>query len=98
MAFRIIMSRRANEEIENAFDYYSLYSNDAPINFRVVIKDTFDTLRTYPFFGARYNDVRALKLKKFPYSLYFVVNEKHKTVKVLSCFHNKRNPHMRPQL
>ena len=97
MAYSIITSQRARKEIQNASDYYALYSNNAPTKFIDALNNTYETLEMYPFFGVRYNDVRALKLKKFPYSLYFVVNEKHKTVKVLSCFHNKRNPHQRPR-
>ncbi|HZJ80278.1 MAG TPA: type II toxin-antitoxin system RelE/ParE family toxin [Dysgonamonadaceae bacterium] len=97
MAFRIITSRRAKKEIENAINYYALYSNLAPINFSAVLKDAFDTLRAYPFFAVRYKNVRTLKLKGFPYSLYFIVNDKNNTVSILSCFHNKQSPYKRPR-
>lgn len=33
MAYKILISPRTQKEIENAIDYYSLYSNEAPINF-----------------------------------------------------------------
>ena len=98
MAYKIITSRRASKEIENAINYYALYSNDAPIDFSAVLKDAFDTLRTYPFFAVKYKNVRTLKLKGFPYSLYFIVNDKNNTVSVLSCFHNKQNPYKRPRV
>lgn len=88
---------RAQNEIANAVEYYALYSNDAPLKFITELNKTYDTLRAYPFFGVRYNNVCALKLKKFPYSLYFIINEKQRTVKVLSCFHNKKNPYKRPR-
>jgi plasmid stabilization system protein ParE len=39
MAYKIIVSPRAQKEIENAIDYYALYSVDAPINFIAVLKD-----------------------------------------------------------
>lgn len=96
MGYKIIVSPRAQKEIENAIDYYALYSADAPRNFITILKDTYGTLSTTPFFKVQYKNIRALKIKKFPYSLYFVINEEQNTVRILSCFHNKRNPNKRP--
>lgn len=89
--------QRARKEIKNAIDYYALDSNTAPTKFIDALNNTYETLERHPFFRVRYKNVRALKLKGFPYSLYFIVNEKQGTVRVLSCFHNKRNPHKRPR-
>lgn len=96
MAYKIIVSPRSQKEIDNAIDYYALYSVDAPINFIAALKEAYSTLETNPFFRIRYKNVRALKIKKFPHSLYFVINEEKNIVRVLSCFHNKRNPNKRP--
>ena len=95
MDYKVIVSPRAQKEIENAIDYYALYSSDAPVHFIAVLKEAYNILETNPFFIICYKNVRALKLRKFPYSLYFIINE-DKTIRVLSCFHNKRNPDKRP--
>ena len=97
MAYKIIVSPRAQKEIENAIDYYAQYSTNAPIYFITVLKEAYGMLEINPFFSVRYKNVRALKLKRFPYSLYFIINENKKTVRVLSCFHNKQNPSKRPR-
>lgn len=97
MAYKIIVSPRAQKEIENAIDYYALYSTDAPANFIAVLKEAYETLETNPFFRVRYKNVRALKIKRSPHSIYFVVNESQNIIKVLSCFHNKQNPNKRPR-
>ena len=97
MPYKIIVSLRAQSEIENAIDYYAQNSLYAPVNFIAVLKAAYKALGTTPFFGIRYKNVRSLKLKRYPYSLYFVINENKNTVKVLSCFHNKKNPDKRPQ-
>jgi len=98
MAYRIIISPRAQREIEHAVEYYGLHSADAPVNFIAVLRDAYATLLTNPFFRVRYKNVRALKLKRFPHSLYFIINESENTVRILSCFHKKRNPSKRPSL
>jgi toxin ParE1/3/4 len=41
MAYRIIVSPRAQKEIENAIEYYALYSYDAPRNFITLLKETY---------------------------------------------------------
>ena len=98
MAYNLIVSSRAQKEIANAVEYYALYSHDAPVKFITELNHTYDTLRTHPFFAVKYKNVRTLKLKGFPYSLYFIVNDKNNTVSVLSCFHNKQNPYKRPRV
>ena len=98
MAYKIFVSPRAQKEIENALDYYALYSADTPRKFIGALKETYAALELSPLFRIRYKNIRALKIKYFPYSLFFVVNDARKTVRVLSCFHNKRNPNKRPRV
>ena len=98
MAYKIIVSDRAQKEIENAIDYYSLYSVDAPQTFITILENSYNTLATSPFFKIRYKNIRAMKIKKFPYSLYFIIQETNKTVRILSCFHHKLNPKKRPKV
>jgi len=98
MAYRVIVSPRAQKEIEDAIDYYTVHSTDAPLNFIAQLKDSYDILEENPFSRIRYKNIRALKIKKFPYLLYFVVSKTKNTVRILSCFHNKRNPQKRPNV
>lgn len=96
MAYRIIVSPRAQNEIIEAIDFYSMHSVDAPNNFVLQLQKGYGALAINPFFRIYYKDVRALKIKKFPYSLYYTIDEAKNCVRVLSCFHNKINPKKRP--
>ncbi len=96
MVYKITVSPRAQKEIENAIDYYAFYSVHAPVNFVKALKEAYGTLETNPFFRIRYKNIRALKIKNFPHSLYFIINEDKHTVRVLSCFHNRLHPNRRP--
>ena len=98
MIYKIIISPRAQKEIENAIDFYYEKSIDAPKLFIKSLKGAYKTLEFNPFFKVHYKNIRALKIKKFPHSLYFTINEEKNIVRVLSCFHNKRNPEQRPKL
>lgn len=96
MVYKIIVSPRAQSEIIDAIDFYAVHSVDAPNNFILQLQKGYEILAINPFFRLQYKSVRALKLKKFPYSLYYTIDEKNSCVRVLSCFHNKRNPSKRP--
>jgi toxin ParE1/3/4 len=75
MAYRVIVSPRAQKEIENAIDYYALYSIDAPKHFVTTLKETYNILADNPFSRVRYKNIRAFKIRRFPYLLYFVIKE-----------------------
>ncbi len=96
MDYNIVVSVRAQKEIEKAFEHYMPNLENAPHNFIIQLESVYGTLKTNPFFRVRYKNVRALKIKKYPYSLYFVIYESQKKIRILSCFHNKRNPNKRP--
>ena len=98
MAYKIIVSPRAQKEIENAIDYYALYSTDAPSNFIAILKEAYAALSINPFSNrVRYKNIRAMKLAKFPYLLYYDINVVQNKVNLLACFHNKRDPNNRPR-
>lgn len=98
MAYNVIVSRRAQKEIENAIDYYAMYSVDSPGNFIASLKEAYDLLEITPLFRVRYKNVRALKIKRFPHTLYYIIDENKNRIRILSCFHNKRNPNKRPKI
>ena len=96
MAYKLIVSVRAQQEIENAIDYYTRRSTVAPSLFIDSLSRAYRLLEMNPFFGVQYKKVHVLKINRFPYSLYFTIDEQRELVKVLACFHNKLNPKKRP--
>jgi toxin ParE1/3/4 len=98
MAYRVTVAPRAQKEIEHAIDYYSLYSTSAPGDFIKALQQAYQNLETNPYFRIYYKNIRGLRIKRFPYVLFFTVNEQNQHVRILSCFHSKRNPGKRPEL
>ena len=97
MGFKIIISPRAQKEIEDAIDYYAIRSSDAPRDFIASLNDTYTILSINPYFRICYKNVRTIALNVFPFSLFYTVNEKENTIRLLSCFHFKLNPERRPK-
>jgi toxin ParE1/3/4 len=96
MEYKLIVSPRAQTEIEDAIDYYALYSSNASLTFIRMLKYAYKILETNPFFEVRYKNIRAIKISKYPYLLYFTINENERTVSIHACFNNKQNPSKRP--
>ncbi len=94
--YKISISARCQYEIEEAIEFYCLHSQIAPLNFIKTLENTYSNLSKNPSHQIRYKNIRSISLKKFPFSLYYTVNEKGKTIKILACFHNKKNPNKRP--
>lgn len=96
MEHKILISERAVKEIENAFDYYSDISRKIGDRFLLNLEKTFQKLGKNPYYEKRYKNIRSIKIHRFPYSIYFNIDEKNSVVKVLACFHQKLNPKKRP--
>jgi len=96
MEFNIRVSPRAQNEIDNAIEYYQNQSNQAPQKFLESLTASYSQLKTNPWFAKRYKNVRSLKLNRFPYSLFYIIMENNNTVEILACFHNKRHPRFNP--
>ena len=96
--YNIIVSPRALKEIDESINYYAVFSNKIPLLFVQAIETAFYTLNKNPYYAIRYKNVRGYKLKKFPYNLYYSINEAKQSVRILACYHNKRNPQQKPKL
>ena|GEM_PF-112202 len=96
MAYELRIHLRAQAEVEMAIEWYAEKSGKAPVLFIETLQNTYDSLKVNPFFQVRYKEVRSVKLRRFPFSLSFTIDDTKKIVHVLSCFHNHRNPGFLP--
>ncbi len=61
----VIVSSRAKKEIENAIEYYTLYSNKAPALFIEMLEKAIEILKYNPFHAVRYKNISALSSNDF---------------------------------
>jgi plasmid stabilization system protein ParE len=94
--FKILVSPIAQKEIIEAIEFYQSRSKQAPAHFIQSVENSYKRLKLNPNYSIRYKNVRSVKINKFPFSLFFVILEKDKTIEIISCFHNKRNPKRKP--
>jgi hypothetical protein len=80
--YKIIILIRADLEVDEIIEYYELAAKGLGIKFNNEFEDYVETLKTFPFFEEKYNIVRILPLKKFPYTIHFTVDENEKIVTI----------------
>ena len=97
MVFKVIVSKRAQQEIENAIAYYSEINKSLAQKFYNAVEANYKKLETNPYFQNRYKEFRAIPLKKFPFLIFYHVDEDKHIIKILSCFHTSRSTKKYPE-
>jgi plasmid stabilization system protein ParE len=89
MLFKIEISEEAENQIFEAYFYYAEISESLGKSFNTELINTIDYLgEKSGYFQSRYNGVRIVLTKKFPYSVHYVI--KNETVFVLKILHQKQ--------
>ncbi|MBD0367999.1 MAG: type II toxin-antitoxin system RelE/ParE family toxin [Flavisolibacter sp.] len=68
-------------------------SKQASENFEAAVDERINLLRSQPDrYKKSYKQFHEVDLKKFPYSILYLINEKEKQVVISSIYHHRRNP------
>lgn len=92
MNYKVIVSPLAQSQID---EHYIFYKNNVSKlvaqNFQKELSNSYKTLKSNPFFTIYNNLYRILPLNKFPYIIFYEVNEVQKIVKVVAIFNTNQN-------
>jgi hypothetical protein len=86
MAYTLVIDPRAIRDIQEAIDNYDEQQAGLGEKFESVLNEHLIMLEENPFFSIRYDNVRCLPLKKFPYMTHFTVDEDQQVVTVRAVF------------
>lgn len=88
MIYKIVNLSGVDDDIQIALSYYFSISRTLASNFLFRLEEANIYLTHYPeSIQVRYNNVRTLLLKQFPYHVHFVINESKKEVVILAILH-----------
>jgi len=93
MKFAVEYNPEFFNDLVDAVDWY----NDRQIGlgtrfFNKVKKQTTKLSTSALHFAVRYDDVRCMRIEKFPYLVHYRVNKQTLTVKIEALFHTSRDP------
>jgi hypothetical protein len=92
MAFNLQTLIRAELELDEIVFYYENIQNGLGNRFLTDYENLLDILESYPFFEQKYNIMRQLPFKKFPYIIHFQVDEFENIVYIESITCDYQNP------
>jgi len=89
--FRIVFTQAARLELIKAQDWYESEAAGLGRRFREAIEVQTERMSAHPLqFPIVFKNVHRALLRRFPYSLFFVVEGD--TLFVIGCFHASRDP------
>jgi toxin ParE1/3/4 len=89
--YPVIFTQAAREELIEAQDWYEGAAAGLGRRFRQAIHALIERMSDNPRqFPVVFKNVRRALLRRFPYSLFFVVEDD--TLSVIACFHASRDP------
>jgi hypothetical protein len=92
MVFDVKTLIRAELELDEAVFYYEIIQKNLGEKFILDYENQLDTLYTFPFFENKYNSIRTLSLKKFPFTIHFSVDEIEKIVSIQAITCDYQDP------
>ncbi len=96
MSYKLVILPRAQQEIIDAFDYYDKISRTVLGAFNRDLEEVYQSLEHNPFYQLKYKNLRAIPFKKFPFIMFYSIEESEKIVYIYSVFHTSQNPKSYP--
>jgi plasmid stabilization system protein ParE len=93
MKYKIKIEPEALADIQNISDWYNAKKAGLGKRFQYTTIRQINTLNKDPhIYAVRYNEIRCMGIKKFPYMAHFYINNETATVEVLAVFSTDRDP------
>ena len=91
MKYDIVFQSRAIFEIQNSIDYYDELLVGLGQEFYSELFEYIDAIVVNPFYKIHSENIRALPLKKFPFMIFYWIDETEKKLYIEAVFHTSQN-------
>jgi plasmid stabilization system protein ParE len=91
--FSVKIEPEALKDIQEITNWYNEQQKGLGGRFQKTAIQQINSLKKDPhIYAIRYNEIRSMLIKKFPYMAHFFINDKNNTVEVLAVINTDRNP------
>lgn len=91
MKYEIVFQPKAITEIQNSIDYYDEQQFGLGEKFYNELFEYIEAIIINPFYKILAQNIRVLPLKKFPFIIFYWVDEIEKKVYIEAVFHTSQN-------
>ena len=92
MIYKVVIEPRAILDMQDAIDYYESKQIGLGEYFYQMVEEHIETLSKSPYFQIRFKDYLGFPIRKFPFILLYYIDEKLKTIFIMSVFNTHLNP------
>lgn len=80
-------------DLSKAKKWYQNKNETLAKEFKLEVNKEIDYIGSYPqHYQLKYKELRQSLVTRFPYAIFYLVEEKHKRIVVLGLLHTSRNP------
>ena len=91
--YRLKIHREALNDIQNITDWYNDKAKGLGTRFQKQVISQINKLKSRgEIYAIRYEDVRCVVIKKFPFMVHFTIDTEKRILTVYAVFHTSRNP------
>lgn len=96
MPFKYILLEDAQIDYEDSLQWYAIRSNQAAMNFIKAVDVALQLICANPKrWRNTFKNYHELGLKKYPFSIIYIIDAEKELVVVTSVYHHKRDPKKR---
>ena len=91
--YKVKIEPEALADIQEITNWYNVHEVRLGKRFQDTTIKQINSLRKDPhIYAVRYDEIRCMIVKKFPYMVHFTINTENNTVEVLAVISTERNP------
>ena len=92
MAYEIIVESEAELDFDEAYTNYLLISKLLGQSFGRIVQTALNFVSENPSISfQKFNDLERFNIKQFPFSIYYLKNDRTRTISVIGILHFKRD-------
>jgi hypothetical protein len=93
LEYKIKIDEDALLDIKNASFWYGNQLIGLDIRYKTQVIKQINQLKKNPYiFAIKYNNIRCMKIEKFPFLVHYVINDDMKLIEIFSVIHTSRSP------
>ena len=95
MEYELFLSQEAEKDIEQAAIWYEERRNGLGREYLLCIQAMLSTIQRNPqLFSILYRNVRRALIRRFPYGIFFFIDDERRRIVVVGVLHARRSPHI----
>ena len=93
MSYQLDFLLEANQDIDDAIEWYNKKKDGLGERLYELIKDKFNKLKDNPYlWSIRYDEVHCALVDVFPYLIHYIIEEDQQRILVLGVLHTSKDP------